>query len=127
MVAERISELLGEGAVMEEIYILIKEYLQPELIWFVPCLYVLGHCIKKSIRIDNTLIPNILVLFGIALSGLVGFSRNHPVSWVEWAILVSVSIGQGAVLASLAVCCNQIIKQHFKARSLNCREDNENE
>lgn len=113
-----------------EIYMLVKEYLQPELVWFVPCLYILGHCIKKSIRIDNTLIPNILVVVGIALSGLVGLSQNNPTGWVEWVILVSVSIGQGGVLASLAVCCNQIIKQHLKAnnmKSLVCKEENENE
>lgn len=115
---------------MDEIYLLIKEYLQPELIWFVPCLYILGCCIKKSIRIDDTLIPDILVVVGIVLSALAGLSRNNPVSWVEWVILISVSIGQGGVLASLAVCCNQIIKQHLKANNMKplvCKEENENE
>ena len=114
---------------MNDIYILIKEYLQPELVWFVPCLYILGRCIKKSIRIDNTLIPNILVLVGIALSALTGLSNNSPVSWMEWVILISVSIGQGGVLAALAVCGNQMLKQHFKAKENknSCKGESGNE
>lgn len=115
---------------MDEIYLLIKEYLQPELIWFVPCLYILGCCIKKSIRIDDTLIPDILVVVGIVLSALAGLSRNNPVSWVEWTVLISVSIGQGGVLAALAVCGNQILRQHIKANNLkksDCKEENGDE
>jgi hypothetical protein len=110
--------LTNEVNCLNEIYLLVKEYLQPELVWFVPFLYILGRCIKKSVRIDDTLIPDVLVVVGIALSGLVGLSKNSPVTWMEWVILVSVSIGQGGVLASLAVLCNQIIKQHVKANNL---------
>ena len=40
-----------------EISALVKEYISPETVWLVPCLYALGSIIKRSIRIDDTLIP----------------------------------------------------------------------
>lgn len=47
---------------LNEISMLVKEYISPETLWLVPCLYALGIIIKKSIRIDDTLIPTILWL-----------------------------------------------------------------
>lgn len=47
---ERVDEL-------SEISALVKEYISPETVWLVPCLYALGSIIKRSIRIDDTLIP----------------------------------------------------------------------
>ena len=56
---------------LSEISALVKEYISPETVWLVPCLYALGSIIKRSIRIDDTLIPGILCLVGVLLSALV--------------------------------------------------------
>lgn len=45
---------------ISEISSLVKEYITPETVWLVPCLYALGSIIKRSIRIDDTLIPGVL-------------------------------------------------------------------
>jgi len=95
-----------------EISALVKEYISPETVWLVPCLYALGSIIKRSIRIDDTLIPTVLCVVGIFLSALVSVASCEPTNWIQWVILVAVSIGQGYVMAAAAVCLNQLIKQH---------------
>lgn len=108
---ERVDEL-------SEISALVKEYISPETVWLVPCLYALGSIIKRSIRIDDTLIPGILCLVGVLLSALVSVAACEPVGWMQWVILAAVSIGQGYVLAAAAICLNQLLKQHSRAGAL---------
>ncbi len=103
---------------ISQISSLVKEYITPETVWLVPCLYALGSIIKRSIRIDDTLIPGILCLVGVLLSALVSVAACEPVGWMQWVILAAVSIGQGYVLASAAICLNQLIKQHCRAGEL---------
>ena len=103
---------------LSEISALVKEYISPETVWLVPCLYALGSIIKRSIRIDDTLIPGILCLVGVLLSALVSVAACEPVGWMQWVILAAVSIGQGYVLAAAAICLNQLIKQHGRAGAL---------
>ena len=66
-----------------EISALIKEYISPETVWLVPCLYALGCIIKKSIRIDDTLIPSVLCLVGVLLSALVSVAACEPTGWIQ--------------------------------------------
>lgn len=103
---------------LSEISALVKEYISPETVWLVPCLYALGSIIKRSIRIDDTLIPSILCLVGVLLSALVSVAACEPVGWMQWVILAAVSVGQGYVLAAAAICLNQLIKQHSRAGAL---------
>ena len=103
---------------LSEISALVKEYISPETVWLVPCLYALGSIIKRSIRIDDTLIPGVLCVVGIFLSALVSVASCEPTNWIQWVILVAVSIGQGYVLAAAAICLNQLIKQHSRAGAL---------
>ena len=91
---------------LSEISALVKEYISPETVWLVPCLYALGSIIKRSIRIDDTLIPGILCLVGVLLSALVSVAACEPVGWMQW------------VLAAAAICLNQLIKQHGRAGAL---------
>ena len=35
---------------LNEISMLVKEYISPETLWLVPCLYALGIIIKKSMK-----------------------------------------------------------------------------
>ena len=104
---------------LSEISSLVKEYISPEVIWLVPCLYALGSIVKKSKRIDDTLIPTILCVVGIFLSALVSFASREPQGWIQWVILAAV------------ICLNQLIKQHIRAGELQAgfdgKEDNTNE
>ena len=92
---------------LSEISALVKEYISPETVWLVPCLYALGSIIKRSIRIDDTLIPGILCLVGVLLSALVSVAACEPMGWMQWVIL-----------AAAAICLNQLIKQHGRAGAL---------
>ena len=116
---------------LNEISSLVKEYISPEIIWLVPCLYALGSIVKKSKRIDDTLIPTILCVVGIFLSALVSFASCEPQGWVQWVILAAVSLGQGYVIAAEAICLKKLIKQHIRAGELQAgfdgKEDNTNE
>ena len=103
---------------LNEISMLVKEYISPETLWLVPCLYALGIIIKKSIRIDDTLIPTILCVVGIFLSALISVGTAEPQNWMQWIILGAVSLGQGYVIAAAAICLNQLVKQHVKAGEL---------
>lgn len=103
---------------LNEISMLVKEYISPETLWLVPCLYALGMIIKKSIRIDDTLIPTILCVVGIFLSALISVGTAEPQNWMQWIILGAVSLGQGYVIAAAAICLNQLVKQHVKAGEL---------
>ena len=67
---------------ISEISALVKEYIMPETVWFVPCLYALGCIIKRSIRIDDTLIPTVLCIVGILLSALVSVASCEPTNWM---------------------------------------------
>lgn len=103
---------------INDIAVLVKEYISPETIWLVPCLYALGMMIKKSIRIDDTLIPTILCVVGIFLSALISVASCQPNNWIGWVILGAVSLGQGYMIAAAAICLNQLIKQHVRAGKL---------
>ena len=103
---------------LSEISALVKEYISPETVWLGPCLYSLGSIIKRSIRIDDTLIPGVLCVVGIFLSALVSVASCEPVGWMQWVILAAVSVGQGYVLAAAAICLNQLLKQHSRAGAL---------
>lgn len=103
---------------LNEISALIKEYITPETVWLVPCLYALGSIIKRSVRIDDTLIPTVLCVVGVFLSALVSVASCEPINWMGWVILSAVSLGQGYMVAAAAVCLNQLVKQHTLAGGL---------
>ena len=103
---------------LNEISALVKEYITPETVWLVPCLYALGSIIKRSVRIDDTLIPTVLCVVGVFLSALVSVASCEPTNWMGWVILSAVSLGQGYMVAAAAVCLNQLVKQHAIAGGL---------
>lgn len=112
---------------LNEVASLVKEYISPETIWLIPFLYALGVMVKKSSRIDDTLIPTILCIVGIFLSALISVANCEPVNWIGWIILVAVSIGQGYMIAAAAICLNQLIKQHIRAGTLKRGFDGDSE
>lgn len=103
---------------MDEAISLFKEYIAMENLFFIPFLLFVGKCIKKSTRIDDTMIPNILGVLGIFLCSLVSFATNQPITWINWVILITVSIGQGICVAGVAVFINQWLKQKDKYKQM---------
>lgn len=92
---------------------IIKEYISPELLILVPVLYVLGIGIKKS-KLKDSLIPAVLGLVGILLTGLYLFATSDYNTAKEVMVIVFNSITQGVIIAAVSVYFNQLYKQFKK-------------
>lgn len=103
---------------IDEAVNILKEYISMENVFFIPFLIFIGRCVKKSKRIDDTLIPNILGVLGIFLCSLVSLSQNQPVTWINWVLLITVSVGQGICVSSVSVFLNQWFKQNQKFKTM---------
>lgn len=103
---------------IDETINILKEYISMENLFFIPFLIFVGNIIKKSKRIDDTLIPDILGVLGIFLCSLVSFSQNQPFDWIRWVLLITVSIGQGICVSGVAVFLNQWFKQNHKYKAM---------
>lgn len=91
----------------------IIELIRPELLILIPILYWVGTIIKSSSVSDNK-IPAILGVIGIVLSILYLFATT-PISRVQdVAMLLFVSITQGALCAAGSVYANQLYLQSKK-------------
>lgn len=87
--------LLGELRQMIE---LLKEYLIEDALVIIPALMILGKIIKDTPKIEDWLIPYILLGFGIVFAvGMIGFSFD--------------SVIQGILVSGAAVFGNQLYKQ----------------
>lgn len=91
----------------------IIELIRPELLILIPILYWVGTIIKSSSVSDNK-IPAILGAIGIVLSILYLFATT-PISRIQdVAMLLFVSITQGALCAAGSVYANQLYLQSKK-------------
>lgn len=90
-----------------------QEFIKPELLILVPVLFLIGVGIKKS-AVKDTLIPLILGVIGILLSGLYVFSTSeiHGAQAVATAIFTALT--QGVLVAGASVYANEIVKQARK-------------
>lgn len=87
----------------------MNEYIKPELLILVPCLYALGMMFKNSNLIKDKYIPLVLTGVSLVLSNLYvlgtgGFS----------AVNLFTGIVQGVLCVATAVYANQLTKQYFK-------------
>ena len=89
---------------------LVKEYISPELFILVPVLYILGIVIKKSI-IKDKLIPILLGLISILLTGLYLFATVEFNNIKEVLMIIFTTLTQGILIAAVSVYFNQIYKQ----------------
>ena len=89
---------------------LVKEYISPELFILVPVLYILGTVIKKSI-IKDKLIPILLGLISILLTGLYLFATVEFNNIKEVLMIIFTTLTQGILIAAVSVYFNQIYKQ----------------
>ena len=87
-----------------------QQFVRAELLILIPVLYLIGVAIKKS-NIRDNLIPVILGVCGILLSGLYLFTVTPLNGSVDVATLLFSAITQGILCAGASVYANQIYKQ----------------
>ncbi len=97
---------------------ILREYISMESIFFVPFLIFIGRIIKKSRKINDCHIPSILGIMAVILCTLLAIVNNSPLNWIQWIILICVSIGQGICVAGVSVYVNQWFKQNQKYKDL---------
>lgn len=90
---------------------LISTYFSPEFIYSIPFLILVGKAIKKSTRIDDSLIPTILFILGVCTSTIISLANNQPFNIFQWASLVVTALGQGWLAGLTAVGTHQLFKQ----------------
>lgn len=77
---------------------LLKEYLVEDALGIIPALMILGKIIKDTPKVQDWLIPYILLVLGIIFTiGVIGFSFD--------------SVIQGILVSGAAVFGNQLYKQ----------------
>lgn len=89
---------------------LVKEYISPELLVLVPVMYFIGLGIKKS-KLKDNLIPLLLGVVSILLTGLYLFATMDYNSVKEVMLVIFSILTQGVIIAALSVYFNQLYKQ----------------
>jgi hypothetical protein len=89
---------------------LVKEYISPELLILVPVMYFIGLGIKKS-KLKDNLIPLLLGVVSILLTGLYLFATMDYNSVKEVMLVIFSTLTQGVIIAALSVYFNQLYKQ----------------
>ena len=90
-----------------------QEFIKPELLVLIPVLYFIGVAIKKS-KLNDTLIPFILGVVSVLLSGLYIFATEEIEGTQAVATAIFTALTQGVLVAAASVYTNQIIKQSQK-------------
>lgn len=89
---------------------LVKEYISPELLVLVPVMYFIGLGIKKS-KLKDNLIPLLLGVVSVLLTGLYLFATMDYNSVKEVMLVIFSTLTQGVIIAALSVYFNQLYKQ----------------
>ena len=89
------------------------QYIKPELLILIPVLFLIGIAIKKNTIKDN-LIPLILGVIGVLLSGLYVFATSEIQGAQAVATAIFTAFTQGVLVAGASVYTDQIIKQAKK-------------
>lgn len=111
---------------MQDIVLSFKEYLSPELVFMIPVLVVIGKGLKKSTRINDSLIPTILSIIGIPIALITSLaSRIDPMNRIQIIVWILMSTGQGVFLGATAVGVHQFFKQHSEFKNLKQWESKE--
>lgn len=111
---------------MQDIIFSLKEYLSPELVFMIPVLVVIGKALKKSNRINDSLIPTILSIVGIPIALITSLAnRMDPMNKIQIIVWILMSTGQGVFLGATAVGVHQFFKQHTEFKNLKQWESKE--
>lgn len=92
---------------------IVREYISPELLVLVPVMYFVGIAIKKS-KIKDNLIPLLLGIVSILLTGLYLFATMNYDNVKEVMLVIFSTLTQGVIIAALSVYFNQLYKQFKK-------------
>ena len=90
-----------------------EEFIKPELFILIPVLYIVGLGLKKS-KISDTLIPVILGIISIVLSGAWVIATSNISTLKDIAYALFVSVTQGILSAGASVYVNQLYIQSKK-------------
>ena len=90
-----------------------EEFIKPELFILIPVLYVVGLGLKKS-KLSDTLIPVILGIISIVLSGTWVIATSNISTLKDIAYALFVSVTQGILSAGASVYVNQLYIQSKK-------------
>lgn len=101
---------------IQSILDLVNGYVVGEIILLVPILIYLGSVLKKTSKVHDTLIPDILCLVAIPVVAIYNVSTNTPTSLHEWVVLGLVSCSVGIVLGTTSVGLNQLKRQHQEGK-----------
>lgn len=104
--------------IVDGIVELIKSYINFENIVMIPFLMLVGTKLKKSVKISDNLIPDVLVCLGIAGACVISLSANIPANAFQWIVLIMVAIGQGYFTGLAAVGVHQQLKQRGALKQL---------
>ena len=96
-----------------ELVEIIKQFIKPELLVLIPVLYLIGVGVKKT-SLKDELIPFILGIVSIVLSGLYIFATTDIHGSKEVSMAIFTALTQGILIAGASVYFNQIYKQITK-------------
>lgn len=89
------------------------EFVKPELLILIPVLYLIGVGIKKT-SLKDEIIPFVLGIVSIILSGLYIFATSDIHGSKEVSMAIFTALTQGVLVAGCSVYFNQIYKQITK-------------
>lgn len=89
------------------------EFIKPEFLIIIPVLYIIGRGIKKS-NISDKLIPAVLGIISIILSGTWVLATSDISTLTDVASALFVSVTQGILSAGASVYFNQLYIQSKK-------------
>lgn len=87
---------------MENFATIINEYIKSELLVIVPVLYIIAKLLDTS-KLNNQLIPGILMLISLTLAGVYTFASVDISSIQKILFAVFSTIVQGVLLSGSAV------------------------
>ena len=99
---------------MEE---LLMSYIRADLMILVAALFFLGELMKRSTIVKDEVIPYILWVFGIILTGIYLFAKTPIESYQTILSTVFEVLIQGTFCTAGAVFFDQLLKQYDKLKS----------
>ena len=96
-------------------WVIIKEFIRPELLVLVVVLYLIGVALKTSKRIRDNYIPIVLGVIGILLALLYLAAVSDLGTPQAITAYLFAGITQGILAAGGSVYANQIYKQAMKS------------
>lgn len=105
---------------------IFTNFIKPELLILIPVIYAVGAAIKHS-RISSSVIPFILGMISIVITGLWIFATTPTNGFKNILMALFASITQGILVAASSVYVNQLIKQRGQMKNDNSSSEQPDE